>query len=764
MQGRYLRHRLSKHLITCLILAVLCEAGCLKRTEAQLLEKGKKLFEQKDYARAILEFNGAIQAKPKDPEPYYRLALTYLAMGQVRNGVTYTLKAAQVDPKYGPAETKLAELMTKYSNDPQILKEAEQRASTALAASPQDNDAENALAVAEYRLGEPEKAAERLEETLARAPGSLKTAVNLAKAKMANHDLDGATAVLKKAAAQSPKSADHALALGQLYMQTKRLAEAEAEFRRVLQIDPKRALPLALIGQMQTDQGKLDLAEATFQQLSALPDKEYEPTYALFLFQHGRQPDAIREFEQLWKQDPEDRGARGRLVSAYVSTGRTADADRVLTEALRKNPKDVDAAGQKARLLLTSGKAREAQDALQQLLHYFPDSAQGHYLLAQVYKASQNSGIERHELAEAVRLDTSFLTARLQLAHTLLAVHDPDGSLEVLGKAPDNQKKLPSWMVERNWAVLAKGDAAAARKYIDMSLAVQRNRDFLFQDAALKLHEGQMAGARVSLEEILRTRPEDGEVLQTLAVSYTMEKRMPAAVERLRQAAASQPKSVAVNLLLGSWLEQNGDLAGARGAIERARAADPASSPAALALGELDLREKKLDAARQTLTPLFDSVNSAVSAKAHLLAGGVEDVAGNYAAAIGHYRKVLERNPENVVAMQHMALLLADQANAPDEALKWAQKADEIAPADPQVEDTLGWALYCKGMYSMSLKHLEAASAPTSRPRHKLHLALAYFKLGDKDKGNHVLAAALQQSPNLLKTLSPAEAGAMSSR
>ncbi|MGA3044683.1 MAG: tetratricopeptide repeat protein [Bryobacteraceae bacterium] len=612
-------------------------------------------------------------------------------------------------------------------------------------------------------MGEQKKAAERLEETLARAPGSLKTAVNLAKAKMANHDMDGAAEVLKKAAAESPKSAEHALALGQFYMLA-RPAEAEAQFRRVLEIDPKRALPLALIGEMQAERGQTDLAEKTFQQLSALPDKEYRPAHANFLFQHGRQQDAIREFEQLWKQDPEDRGARGRLVSAYATTGRMADADRVLSDALRKNPKDVDALEQKASLLLTSGKGREAQDTLGQLLHYRPDSAQGHYLLAEVYRASQSFGLQRHELAEAVRLDTSFLTARLQLARALLALHDSDGSLEVLEKAPDKQKKLPSWMVERNWAVLAKGDATAARKYIDTSLAVQRNRDFLFQDAALKLHEGQMAGARVSLEEILRTRPEDGEVLQTLAVSYTMEKRMPAAVERLRQAAASQPKSVAVNLLLGSWLEQNGDLAGARGAIERARAADPASSPAALALGELDLREKKLDAARQTLTPLFDSVNSAVSAKAHLLAGGVEDVAGNYAAAIGHYRKVLERNPENVVAMQHLALLLADQDNASDEALKWAQKADEIAPTDPQVEDTLGWTLYCRGMYSMSLQHLEAALAPTSRPSHKLHLALAYFKMGEKDKGNQALAAALQQNPNLLKALSPAETAAMSSR
>jgi tetratricopeptide (TPR) repeat protein len=140
------------------------------------------------------------------------------------------------------------------------------------------------------------------------------------------------------------------------------------------------------------------------------------------------------------------------------------------------------------------------------------------------------------------------------------------------------------------------------------------------------------------------------------------------------------------------------------------------------------------------------------------------ETAGNYPVAIDHYRKVLAWDPAQVVAMQHLALLLMDHANESDEALKLAQQAGEIAPADPQVADTLGWVLYRKGMYSVALKHLEGASAPTSRPRPKLHLALVYFKLGDRDKGNRILAAALQQSPNMLKTLSASEAAAMSSR
>jgi tetratricopeptide (TPR) repeat protein len=235
-------------------------------------------------------------------------------------------------------------------------------------------------------------------------------------------------------------------------------------------------------------------------------------------------------------------------------------------------------------------------------------------------------------------------------------------------------------------------------------------------------------------------------------------------MERLRAAAASQPKSVPVNMLLGNWLAENGDLPGARAALQAARTADPASAKAALAMAQLDLREKKLDSARQNLAGPLNSPDYAVATEAQVLAGGVEDVAGNYNAAIDHYRKVLARDPNHVFAMSRLAYLLADQAGQTDEALTWAQKAAELRPTDPQIEDALGWTLYHKGMYSAALKQLQFASAPASRPRYKLHLALVCFKLGDNSQGNQVLTAALRQNPELLKSLSSYESQAMSAR
>jgi tetratricopeptide (TPR) repeat protein len=775
MPEGFLRRRRSKHLIFCLISAVIGASGCLRpATEAAHLEKGKKLLRQKDYARAMLEFNGAIQAKPKDPEPYYQLGLAYLASGNVAGSVSTLMKATQIDPKYAPAQLKIAELMTTYSTDRGILEEAKKRIEAAIGVLPQDGasqqsgaspqqsyDAQNVLALADLGLGNSEIAAGRLEVILQRLPGDLRTSINLAKVKLALKDFDGAAEVLRKAAAQAPKSAGHALVLGQFYMQMGRHEEAEAQFHRALEIDPAQGLALAMLGQIQSDHHRYDEAEKTFRQLSALDDKEYRPAHAIFLFTHARRDEAIREFEQLWKNGPEDRTTRGRLVSAYGLTGRMGDAERVLNQALRKNPKDTEALEQKAKLSVTLGRVAEAQSALEQVLHYKPDSANGHYLLAQVHKTAGAWALERQELEKAVELDPQNLPARLELARALLGVPSVPLSLKLLDEAPAEQKKQVSWIAQRNWVLFAKSDYSGMRQGVDAGLAMRRTRDLLFQDAMLKLNDGRAAAARAEMDDILKAVPEDTQVLEALATSYAAQRQMPAAIERLRQAAASRPKSAALQLLLGNWLQQSGDQAGARAAFVAARLADPNLASAQLSLAELDLREKKLDSARQTLAPLLSSSNRQVNIQADLLAGGLEHAAGNYQAAMSYFRKAVDQDPSHVVAMEHLAYLLADYGDQLDGALQLAQKAEELRPADPQVEDTLGWILYRKGGYSMALKHLEFASAPSSRWRQKFHLAMVYLKLGEREKGNRILAAALKQNPDLPNALSKYEASAI---
>jgi tetratricopeptide (TPR) repeat protein len=83
-----------------------------------------------------------------------------------------------------------------------------------------------------------------------------------------------------------------------------------------------------------------------------------------------------------------------------------------------------------------------------------------------------------------------------------------------------------------------------------------------------------------------------------------------------------------------------------------------------------------------------------------------------------------------------------------DVALSLAQSAHAQAPAVGNVDDTLAWAYYHKGLYAMSVELLEDALKlePDSAPYH-YHLGLAYSKLGNMPEAKQHLRRALAVDP-----------------
>jgi tetratricopeptide (TPR) repeat protein len=159
------------------------------------------------------------------------------------------------------------------------------------------------------------------------------------------------------------------------------------------------------------------------------------------------------------------------------------------------------------------------------------------------------------------------------------------------------------------------------------------------------------------------------------------------------------------------------------------------------------------DAARQVLDPLLVSKTGEFRARNEL--GFVEAKAGNYAKAIEHLRKVVEAEPQNVIALNNLAYLLADHTTRVDEALKYALKAKELAPNDIMVDGTLGWAYFQKGMYEVALRYLKDAvnreekNVVNGTAIRRYHLAMAYAKTSDEQNASKALNAALKLDPNL---------------
>lgn len=735
--------------ITGVIFILTLACGCQQSPtfkESAFLKRGLALQAHHDYARAILEFRNASQAMPSDPEPEYRLGIAYLLSGRPDGAIVALRRAVEINPQYAPAQIKLADLMLN-THDPDLVRQAAVQLRALLDSAPDDSTVAGRLAVADWSLGRVDDAEKLLQQSLDKFPTDLRSSVALARLKLSRNDLKGALAVLERSAQNSPRSVPAAIALSQVYAKAGRGADAERELRRALDLDPRNGMALLGLAMLLFANQRSGDAETALRKLADLSDPAYRGIYGDFLFQTGKRDAALAEFERQLRIAPDDRAARSRLITAYVQMNRVPEAKALLGRALEKNPKDTDALWQLSIMALEAGNIDEAETDLHQVIGFIPNSAEAHFALAAVFKARGLLHNERQELTESLRLNPRLLPARLWLVQSFLIAQENQSALNVVDQAPVEQRQVLALVVERNWALLFLGRSREVKAIVEQALRYGRFPELVLQDAVVKMKEGNYAGARAGAEEVLRQNPEEARAARIIIDSYVAQNQKGKAGERLAQIVAAHPGSAALERLAGSWFEALHQNAEAQQAFTVARTADPKSINDSLSLAALDLERGQTESARQEAQRALKFALKNV--KALLLCAEVEKRSGHPGAAAGYYRDVLDLDENNLMALNNLAGYLT--AEDPDEALKLAQRAMETAPDNPGVEDTLGWILYRKEMYQAALGYLKAAAGKAPNPRRRLHLGLTYLKLGDRDLGRQLVAAAIREDPNLTR-------------
>src|ERR1039458_7735004 len=153
MQERQMKSGVSlRHLMAwgvCLLVVLV--SSCARSPEARsarYIEAGKKLLQNHDPSRAILELRNAVRTTPNNAEAYYHLSLAYFAAGDLRLGVATLRKALELNPKHGGAQLRMAQLMA-MASDQEMVKDAQKRLEQMLQDAPDDVDALHALAFTE---------------------------------------------------------------------------------------------------------------------------------------------------------------------------------------------------------------------------------------------------------------------------------------------------------------------------------------------------------------------------------------------------------------------------------------------------------------------------------------------------------------------------------------------------------------------------------------------------------------------------------------
>lgn len=721
-------------------------AGCSRSPQqqyAEALRKGQESFAKKNFLEATVFFQKASNASPKEAEPYYQLGLAAIALGDSSAAAGFLQKAIALNPEHRQATLSLAELYAHSSHKP-TMDEGRRLAQAVLSAASDDRKAVNILALLDLRAGDAKSAATRLEAVRKRDPNDVETLINLARVRMAEGNRSGAEEMLRNATASVPANATAFFALADFYNMMGDQPKAVDSYTRGLQLEPDHGPALAALAKLHAKAGRQQDAETLFARAAQSPNRRFRYVHAAYLLESGQKDKAIEEFARLFQAAPEDRVARTNLINAYLAAGRIGDAEELLAKAISKNAKDTDALLQRARIHLSRNRPDAAQSDLRLVLEYQGDSAEAHYLTAQVHRFHNLENLQQQELTEALRLNPQHLAARLELSRLLIG-KDPQGALRILDAAPDEQRQETALRVQRTWPLLELNRIEEARSAI-ASMIDQENPEVMLQDAVLRMQQRDFAGAQAGAQKVLAKNPADLRAIELILRSYAGEKRAAEGLALIRRHASQHRNIASVQLLLGRIEMQAGNAVQARAAFETAKQAEPQSTEADWSLVDLDLAERKLDDARRRLTPLLNGPGK-IAATAKL--GLVEQAAGNYHAASEHYKKVLDSNPRALLPLNSLAYILAEFLNKPTEALRYAQAAKEIAPDNAGVDDTLGWTYYRMGLYPGAVRHLELAVRREPTALRHAHLAMAYAKNGDRLRARQALDRAMKMDPNL---------------
>jgi Flp pilus assembly protein TadD len=368
-----------------------------------------------------------------------------------------------------------------------------------------------------------------------------------------------AVAPLKKAVHLNPEELQAHLLLGAVLARLGRNQEAASEWSAALKIDPNSKA--ALDGQAKSLIASGEYATV----IRSLRSVARDDNLALDLAIAYRNTGMLDEVEQTLKQgldaDPDSDSLTAALVSLYYETS-FATATELSEKIARQKPDDLEAQRIYLRTLVMIGDSDRAVSLGRKLLSQAPHDADLLNLNGVLERKAGGYQAARKHLEEAVALAPNDPDPRVNLGLVLDALNDPAGAKVQLEKALALGKDEPQVHFELAKVLRALGETTAAQQQLTLFQQKEKQES----DRAFAVSKAAQAAEAVKAGDNQK------------------------AAELYRQACAVEPQDAGLAYKLALALDNLGDRAGERAALEQAIQANPHFVPAQYQLGYIDLQ------------------------------------------------------------------------------------------------------------------------------------------------------------------------------
>jgi tetratricopeptide (TPR) repeat protein len=735
--------------VTALLACSVLLSGCSKDPEVakrEYLGSGDAYVEQKKYAEAVVEYRNAIQQDAKFGIARYKLAETYMQLNQPADAFREYVRAADLMPDNIEAQVKAARMLMAAG---QFL-DAQTRAEKALVTDPKNVEAQLVRAASLAGMKKLDEAVEGVEAAIEAEPLRVGSHLDLGILETIRGNKDAAEQAFNHAVEANPKSIPAKLALANFYWMGGRNAESLAILKELDAANPKntqinRALAAYYLSRKEPAAAEQPLKTI----LEVTKDDGSRARLAEYYMAMGRKDDARGLMESVAKGTGEGASmAKVRLAAYAAMDKRPNDAYKLIDEALQKFPKNHLAISAKAELLLQDRKLDDAlATAKAAVAAAQPPAATAHVVLGRVYATRMEYGDAVAAFNEALRLNPRMLQAHIQLARTYFLMGRIDDALAASQVAFKLQPNLPDVQVLIARAYLAKGDAGAAEKSLKLlSASNPKSAAIQAQLGYVEMLRKNPAAARVAFDRALQLDPSQADAIQALNTMDLRAGNKAAARDRVERRVKAEPKNAGMRMLAGQTYIALGDLPSAERALREAIDLDSANLMAYSLLGQIYASQRRLNEARIEFEVVAKRVPKAPGPPT--MVGMLHEIQNNKEEAKRWYEKALLADSGAPVAANNLAWLTVEQGGNLDMALQLAQAAKSRLPNSPEVDDTLGWVYYKKGLNTLAIGSFQSSIEKDQKnPLYHYHLGLAYAKNGDKDRARDSLKQALSLNP-----------------
>lgn len=688
---------------------------------------------QGDLPTAARDYGRAIEAQPYNIEARLARAAIQFDLGRDADAWTdidFLTRNAPSDPRGAYLRAQYFARQGKPGEARAALREATQ---TLGQLSPEYVAASDQLqllgGLAHHALGEYERAKTYLRTYLERRPSEAGARKLMGSIYLAERQYDRAIAMLQPALRAFPDDARVKSMLGAAYMGQGNHGKAALLFQEAAQTsdspDIETGLGVSLLSSGRKEAGFEALTRA-YQKAPATAQTGVP--LALAHLKRGEAPQAVAVMEAVVKQEPANVSARNLLGVSKLAAGDRAGARAAYVAAIKAAPSLYPAHLNLARLDEVDGQIDKARQRYLGILKVAPSHLDAMLELARLEESAGKPAEAVRWLDKAASLHGQDPRPKLALSGIHLRRGQPDLALDAAKAAQAIAPNDPGALLALAEAQSAVGNGELAKTTLRrLSQVASFNVGWLTRGAAAQMRIGDLESAEYTLSKVLLADPAN-QPAKVLKARLSIRQNKLGDAEKLIQALLGQGGGQADALrLLGEMRLSQGRTAEAVDAYRRAYADDPGSDNVFGLYGALMRSGQYRDAAG--LMQDWRRRNPSDAAAGHAL-GEAWLALDDLPKAGAVYAELVRGNDRDARAHNNLANVLLRQ-NDPAGALRHAERARALAPAQPQVNDTLGWVLVQQGQIEKGLRYLREASlrAPDD-PDIRAHLQEALRRQG----------------------------------